>query len=98
MAEPLVLAERDWTARAENHRARVAAFTAAHRGRAHTGERHPVWDFLFTYYSLRPRQLMVWHPGYGTALAGAAARDYLQRAGALLVAPDATIQAVERGR
>ena len=33
-----------------------------------------MWDFLFTYYSLRPRQLLRWHPGYGVALAGAAAR------------------------
>ena len=40
-----------------------------------------MWDFLFTYYSLRPRQLAVWHPGYGTVLAGPAGRDYLHRAG-----------------
>ena len=39
MLERRVLAEPEWTACAENHRARVAAFTAAHRGRAHTGER-----------------------------------------------------------
>ncbi len=76
-----MLGEQVWTARAQNHRDRVAAFTAAHRARACTGERHPVWDFLFTYYSLRPRQLMVWHPGYGTVLAGPAARRYLARAG-----------------
>ena len=31
---------------------------------------HPVCDFLFTYYSLRPRQLRRWHPGYGVVLAG----------------------------
>ncbi len=68
-------------ARADDHRDRVAAFTAAHQGGTHTGRPHPVWDFLFTYYSLRPRQLRVWHPGYGTALAGPAARRYLTRAG-----------------
>ena len=38
------------------------------------GEAHPVWDFLFSYYSLRPRQLRRWHPGYGVALGGASAR------------------------
>ena len=81
LAEPRVLPEAIWTAHAEDHRAGVAAFTAAHRARANNGERHPVWDFLFTYYSLRPRQLMVWHPGYGTVLAGEAARRYLSRAG-----------------
>lgn len=76
-----VLEEADWTARAQAHRARVEAFTEPHRRRAMRGEHHPVWDFLFTYYSLRVRQLRAWHPGYGTALAGASARHYLSRAG-----------------
>jgi len=79
VAEPL--AESEWTARAEAHRVRVAAFSSAHRGGTHTGQRHPVWDFLFTYYSLRPRQLRVWHPGYGSVLAGPTARRYLTRTG-----------------
>ena len=30
-----------------------------------------MWDFLFRYYSLRPRQLRVWHPGFGVVLGGA---------------------------
>lgn len=81
MAEPRILPESEWTARAEDHRDRVAAFTSAHRVGTGTGQRHPVWDFLFTYYSLRPRQLMVWHPGYGSVLAGREARRYLTRAG-----------------
>ncbi len=81
VATPRILDPAEWTARAEDHRSRVDAFTAAHRARAHTGERHPVWDFLFTYYSLRPRQLRVWHPGYGTVLSGPAANRYLTRAG-----------------
>jgi hypothetical protein len=37
--------------------------------------RHPVEDFLFTYYAYSPAALRRWHPGFGTALAGAA--DYL---------------------
>ena len=36
--------------------------------------------FLFTYQPAAA-QLRVWHPGYGTALAGPAAADYLDRAG-----------------
>lgn len=78
---PLVLAEDEWTRRAAAHRARVEAFTAPHSRRAERGEAHPVWDFLFTYYSLRPRQLRIWHPGYGTALAGRSSAQYLTRAG-----------------
>src|SRR5690606_3488364 len=30
--------------------------------------KHPVHDFLFTYYSYRPAQLRRWHPGFGTHL------------------------------
>ncbi len=42
--------------------------------RLRAGVAHPVYDFLFTYYSLRPRQLRVWHPGYGVVLGGESAR------------------------
>lgn len=76
-----VLHPAEWTALATAHRERADALTAAHRDRAARGETHPVWDFLFTYYSLQPRRLRVWHPGYGTVLAGAAAAEYLDRAG-----------------
>jgi hypothetical protein len=75
------VAEATWLARAEAHRARVETFTGPHLERARRGEAHPVWDFLFTYYSLRPRQLRVWHPGFGITLAGAAGSEYLDRAG-----------------
>ena len=80
------LTEPEWTANATAHRARVETFTGPHGRRAQRGEPHPVWDFLFSYYSLRPRQLRVWHPGYGTALAGPAAAEYLDRAGYAAVA------------
>jgi hypothetical protein len=63
------------------HQKRVDGFCEPHRRRARVGEAHPVWDFLFTYYSLRPRQLRVWHPGFGVALGGAAAKRYLDRGG-----------------
>ena len=39
-----------------------------------------MWDFLFRYYRLRPRQLRVWHPGFGVVLRGVAT-DYLDRTG-----------------
>lgn len=75
------LAESDWPRRAAAHRARADAFTAGHRERARRGESHPVWDFLFTYYSLSPAKLRVWHPGFGTLLTGPRARPYLDRSG-----------------
>ena len=78
---PVVLDEADWVDRARVHRGRVDEFLEPHLLRARAGEAHPVWDFLFTYYSLRPRQLRRWHPGYGVVLGGAAARSYLGRTG-----------------
>jgi hypothetical protein len=76
----VLLPEADWTARAAAYRRRVEEFVEPHLRRARVGKSHPVWDFLFRYYSLRPRQLRVWHPGFGVVLAGAA-RPYLDRAG-----------------
>lgn len=64
--------------------------TAEHRSRANRAEPHPVWDFLFTYYSLRPRRLRVWHPGYGIVMAGPQAREYLGRTGYIATADGIT--------
>ena len=47
------------------HAARVDAWTSARLDRASRGRRHPVDDFLFTYYPTRPAQLRRWHPGLG---------------------------------
>ncbi|MFE1513934.1 3-methyladenine DNA glycosylase [Corynebacterium bovis] len=58
----------DWTRRRDDHRATVADLTAAHRDRRSRGLRHPVWDFMFTYYPTTPGALSHWHPGAGTAL------------------------------
>ncbi|MBS1906211.1 MAG: 3-methyladenine DNA glycosylase [Actinobacteria bacterium] len=63
-----------WSARADAHAERADALTAEHRARHARGERHPVHDFLFTYYGYKPGQLRRWHPGAGVALADAAER------------------------
>jgi hypothetical protein len=76
-----VLAPADWAAREQAHRERADRFCTPHAQRARTGRPHPVWDFLFTYYSLRPRQLRRWHPGYGVVLGGEAAGRYLTYSG-----------------
>ena len=66
----LVLGEDDWRERAQAHAQRVDAWTLGRRERAARGEKHPVDDFLFTYYPTRPAQLRRWHPGVGIALLG----------------------------
>lgn len=81
-----MLDEQVWTRRQRAHAERVDAFCAPHVARRQAGEHHPVWDFLFTYYSLRPRQLRCWHPGFGVTLAGPAASGQLRRSGYGVVA------------
>lgn len=69
-AAALGLAE--WTALEDAHRRRADELTAAHRARAARGEKHPVEDFLFTYYSYKPALLRRWHPGAEIELRDAA--------------------------
>ncbi len=67
-----VMGRSEWEAAEAAHHARVDAATAAHLRRREDGRRHPVEDFLFTYYSHRPAQLRRWHPGPGVLLEDAA--------------------------
>jgi hypothetical protein len=71
---PRVLPANSWRERQIAHEARVDALTRDHLDRACRNVAHPVEDFLFTYYSLRPSQLRRWHPGFDQALADAPER------------------------
>jgi hypothetical protein len=64
-----------WRARRSAHEARVDAWITPHLARRKRGIKHPVEDFLFTYYSHRPAQLRRWHPGAGVELLGADAAE-----------------------
>lgn len=75
IADLTVLTRGEWTPLADEHARRADALTAAHRERAHRGERHAVEDFLYDYYSIRPGLLRRWHPGVGIALADAPERE-----------------------
>jgi hypothetical protein len=68
-----VLDEPTWRARSAAHERRVDALLADHKARRRVRVTHPVEDFLFTYYSLRPAQLRRWHPGAAVELRGAVA-------------------------
>lgn len=63
-----VLSTSEWRPLAEAHAARVDDFVQPHLARRADQVKHPVHDFLFTYYSQRPAQLRRWHPGFGVAL------------------------------
>jgi hypothetical protein len=88
--------EPTWRTRAAAHEARVDTLVGPHLARRQQGVKHPVHDFLFTYYSFRPAQLRRWSPGYGVTLVGGpqpvsadqvvARRDLVAGIHALLVA------------
>jgi hypothetical protein len=77
------LSPAEWTARRDRHRERVDAIVGPHLARKAHGDKHPVIDFLFTYYSFRPSALRRWHPGFGVGLDGVQAREYLRHTGYL---------------
>lgn len=71
-----VLAQDDWLPRRAAHQRRVRGLLGGYlRGRAQ-GTAHPVIDFLFTYYNLKPSGLLRWHPGFGVALSGPESTAY----------------------
>lgn len=57
-----------WRSAEQRHHERVDAWTAGWLHRRDRGEQHPVDDFLFTYYPIRPARLRRWHPGAGVVL------------------------------
>jgi len=79
LSEPLT--EADWRARQRAHEERVRVWTDPHQARASRGEKHPVLDFLFDYYSFRASWLKRWHPGIGTHLSGEGAGEFLRWTG-----------------
>jgi hypothetical protein len=92
LAPAAALDVADWQARRRAHEQRVDAWLAPHLARRRGGVKHPVEDFLFTYYSHRPAQLRRWHPGAGVVLRDADqaefGRDYRATAAGLTLDTD----------
>jgi len=65
---PAVLALEEWQDRAAIHRREVEAVTIPMRERKSRREKHPVYDFLHTYYSHPLGRLERWHPGVNLTL------------------------------
>ena len=83
-----VLSRSEWTARAAAHRSRLTPYVEPHLARRGARVKHPVNDFLFTYYSYRPAQLLRWHPGFGVRLSDAAEYESLRGYADGTVSPD----------
>jgi hypothetical protein len=72
LAPTRVLPADEWRQRRAAHEHRVDSLVESHVERRLAGVKHPVADFLFTYYSHKPARLRRWHPGVGVVLANAA--------------------------
>jgi hypothetical protein len=59
----VIVAAEQWRARQQAHHDAVDERTTAHLTRRRRQEKHPVYDFLFEYYPVRPAHLRRWHPG-----------------------------------
>ncbi|MFN0078696.1 MAG: hypothetical protein ACKVY0_19725 [Prosthecobacter sp.] len=64
----IVLVRDEWRSRMQSHHDRVAAHADAFVDRRSRGAKHPVHDFLFTYYSFAPAKLKQWVPPFGVSL------------------------------
>ena len=63
-----ILSNSVWKQKVTDHTNRILPYVEDFRGRRAKGQVHPVNDFLFTYYSYRPGQLLRWSPGIGVGL------------------------------
>lgn len=68
MLDSKTLARANWLELAASHGAKVAPIAANIRKRRDRSDRHPIDDFLWDYYTLRPSRLERWHPGFGIGL------------------------------
>ena len=68
---------KEWKARQAAHLDRVGDLADAFTLRRSHGTKHPVEDFLFTYYNLSPAKLKQWVPPLGVAIE-ANAEDLLE--------------------
>ena len=66
-----------WQAAKEAYLDRVRSWAVDRLQRMSLGQKHPVYDFLFEYYSFRPAHLLRWTPGCGILLEDAGREDVI---------------------
>lgn len=58
----------DWRKTSDQYTHKVKLWTDSYRSKKTLGVKHPVHDFLFSYYSYPMGKLETWHPGLGVSL------------------------------
>lgn len=89
-----IVPRAEWEPGRAAYLARVRPWADDRTRRMSRGEKHPVHDFLFEYYSFRPAHLLRWSPGLDVILEGATAGDvgwseFVQAGGGLTLPPAA---------
>ena len=84
---------QEWQARAAAHREELEKITLPMRARRSRQEKHPVYDFLHSYYSFSLGRLERWHPGVGVILEDEVGSDfsenyYLREKGVAWIEPE----------
>ncbi len=74
-----VIKHSDWRAQSDQFTAKVKLWTEPYRAQKGKGFKHPVNDFLFSYYSLSMGKLESWHPGLGHILEAPLAKHFNPR-------------------
>lgn len=67
-SDDVYLSAEAWLSLTEKHRQTARHWTVPSRQRRASRQKHPVYDFLFTYYPFSMGRLEQWHPGMGIAL------------------------------
>lgn len=77
----VVLSPEQWQPLAHDHKQRIGSYTDPLIQLHKQGVRHPVYDFLFSYYYLSAGALKRWHPGAGYIIANPGADRPAPQAG-----------------
>jgi hypothetical protein len=72
-----VIPRTTWEPAQDAYLARVRPWAEERLTRMSRQQKHPVYDFLFEYYSFRPAHLLRWSPGFGVTLEDATRQDVL---------------------
>lgn len=78
-AEPALITASTWQPIAECYRNEIQTITTPMRERKSRHEKHPVYDFLHTYYSFSLGRLERWHPGPNVILQDAPAQLFSKK-------------------
>ena len=72
---PKTMPQAEWEAARAAYLSRVRPCAEDRARRMSRGQKHPVRDFLFEYYSFRPAHLLRWSPGANVVLERATVED-----------------------